>query len=657
VREVFVRLSTRRLIAASILGLGLITSATIAGRGLSGDREFDPVGRPDLEPILEPFTDDPYEAAQLGSDWLVSALCNWMQVDGQTFDCVTNQTRTCFGCHVQAETVLGLARSEERCYTLPITPCFQPGDESRIQFAARFVAGAQRKDCIRGTFSADCALAGIVPTVLDTLDGQPAEIGSIGHYEDCGSNAPPASIHPVIQSAHGGLNLAGYTRYVSPTYSGNLVALADWFVGRQDPSGTWVPDRLEAPVDQGASFCTGSATMVLNEARAFGTPGQVATYDAAIDQARIWTSSAIHVSTQDRTFAIITLLEAGAALDDPDLVLMRNELLALQQADGGWSERPGLASNPYATGQAVNALFEAGLTIEDGELCTGIGWLVTNQNLDGSWDLGTVGVETDSGRNSQFVATIWPVLALGNLRPFGADINVSSDVRATCEDQLVIPVQVTHAADTACGLFARDDDYEITVTNDSGDMVRVEPAVVTLGGGDTATLLVYWERNGALPPPGTASITTLQIESIGARDAGCPVFVDHELSVVVPTDVAPGPVDDSLRVALDVRDARDLVLEWAPLDEDVGPYEVVAAYRPRLTSGSERPTRTLLDSSPADVRADLGDDGVVLVGEASLGGPALSFYKVRGTSSCRWLPGPTCNYACGDPDRCDGSCP
>ncbi len=178
-----------------------------------------------------PAASNPHQAAQLGIDWLTRDLCAWMQTTGQGTDCATGRTDSCMGCHVQAETVLGLARSTARCYTLPSTPCQQPGDESPIQFAARFIAACQRKPCIIGPYNTTCTTTyGVIPVDLNTRDGQPPELGSIGHYPDCGSNAPPASIHPIIQSAHAGLNLAGYARYVSPAYASNLLALADWFL-------------------------------------------------------------------------------------------------------------------------------------------------------------------------------------------------------------------------------------------------------------------------------------------------------------------------------------------------------------------------------------------------------------------------------------------
>src|SRR5204862_2898062 len=135
-------------------------------------------------------------------------------------------------------------------------------------------------------------------------------------------------------------------------------------------------------------------------------------------RAMTWMAAQAPTSMQDETFGLLMSLEGGLARTDPFVQGLIASILAQQNADGGWSERAGLQSNAYATGQAMNALIEAGMPLDDVQICRGIAWLVVAQNADGSWDMGTAGVSTDSTRNSKFTATIWPVLALGSLNPW-----------------------------------------------------------------------------------------------------------------------------------------------------------------------------------------------------------------------------------------------
>src|SRR5687768_507988 len=82
---------------------------------------------------------DPFIAAQSAVDWLVPAVCSWMQSPAnQEVDCTTGQVETCLGCHVQGEATFALSRASSRCYATPATACALPGDESLFEFTTRF---------------------------------------------------------------------------------------------------------------------------------------------------------------------------------------------------------------------------------------------------------------------------------------------------------------------------------------------------------------------------------------------------------------------------------------------------------------------------------------------------------------------------------------
>jgi squalene cyclase len=62
------------------------------------------------------------------------------------------------------------------------------------------------------------------------------------------------------------------------------------------------------------------------------------------------------------------------------------QLLGEQRADGGWAQLPTLASDAYATGEALMALHDAGiLSTRDRAWKRGIEYLLRTQQADGTW--------------------------------------------------------------------------------------------------------------------------------------------------------------------------------------------------------------------------------------------------------------------------------
>jgi N-acyl-D-amino-acid deacylase len=111
--------------------------------------------------------------------------------------------------------------------------------------------------------------------------------------------------------------------------------------------------------------------------------------------------------------------------DNSRIAELTRLLLAQQRSDGGWAQTPELASDPYATGQAVTLLAEVS-NVETDELQLafrkGVDFLLKTQESDGSWHVVTrakpVQVYFDNGDphgKDQFIsmmATSWSVAAL-----------------------------------------------------------------------------------------------------------------------------------------------------------------------------------------------------------------------------------------------------
>jgi hypothetical protein len=60
---------------------------------------------------------------------------------------------------------------------------------------------------------------------------------------------------------------------------------------------------------------------------------------------------------------------------------------ARQNADGGWSQRKDMASDAWATGQALYALAHAGLTADEPVIRRAQAFLIRTQRADGSWPM------------------------------------------------------------------------------------------------------------------------------------------------------------------------------------------------------------------------------------------------------------------------------
>ena len=73
---------------------------------------------------------------------------------------------------------------------------------------------------------------------------------------------------------------------------------------------------------------------------------------------------------------------AGAPIKQRDARIQ--QLLALQQSDGGWSQKPHLAADAYATGQVLYALAELKVPAS-APIRKAIAFLVRTQHDDGTW--------------------------------------------------------------------------------------------------------------------------------------------------------------------------------------------------------------------------------------------------------------------------------
>ena len=180
---------------------------------------------------------------------------------------------------------------------------------------------------------------------------------------------------------------------VVPLYS--LIALAssatppDWttdamainVAAQQFADGRWHLGGIPRP-----PIMDGDITLTALAVRALKTYAPPARADMAarLDTAMAWLRSTPTVTADDRNMQLLGLAWGGA--DWKSLRKLADAILATQRADGGWSQRAELGSDPYATGQALFALSSAiGLAATDAAYQRGVNFLLSTQRADGSW--------------------------------------------------------------------------------------------------------------------------------------------------------------------------------------------------------------------------------------------------------------------------------
>ncbi len=158
-------------------------------------------------------------------------------------------------------------------------------------------------------------------------------------------------------------------------------ALARFLKNHQTPDGQWWGGAHRPPLESSDIQVTAASMRAI---QVYGPKARRAEYKKAVQLAAAWLMKAQPKTTDDRAFQLLGLRWAGA-----DRQIIRKDagaLLAEQRADGGWAQIPSLASDAFATGEALVALKEAGaLAVTDPAYRRGTQFLLNTQLEDGSW--------------------------------------------------------------------------------------------------------------------------------------------------------------------------------------------------------------------------------------------------------------------------------
>ena len=154
--------------------------------------------------------------------------------------------------------------------------------------------------------------------------------------------------------------------------------------GDQTDSGSWSAwtDTRPPIFTRSDDTMTAMATLALVPAAAAGD----ATAIVARDRGAKWLTE---TKTDDDPQSVAMRLVLWQRLGRPaeELEPLAKRMIERQNADGGWSQSADMASDAWATGQALYALAHAGLGADHPAVTRGRAFLVTSQRADGSWPM------------------------------------------------------------------------------------------------------------------------------------------------------------------------------------------------------------------------------------------------------------------------------
>jgi hypothetical protein len=195
-------------------------------------------------------------------------------------------------------------------------------------------------------------------------------------------------------------------------------AIAIYLKRRQAADGGWRIATQRPPIESSDFEATAVAVRAL---RVYAPQTKRAEYAKAIQRGARWLSQAPPDTNEDYVYRLLGLAWAGG--NQTAVRKAARELIALQRPDGGWAQLRTLASDAYATGQALTALAEAGgMPATDPVYQRGVQFLLRMQLEDGSWYVATRTLPVQPYFDSEFpherdqfisaAATNWATMAL-----------------------------------------------------------------------------------------------------------------------------------------------------------------------------------------------------------------------------------------------------
>lgn len=160
-------------------------------------------------------------------------------------------------------------------------------------------------------------------------------------------------------------------------------SLVHHIAAMQRTEGDW-PNygAVRPPLEDGGFSHTAKGIRAL---RLYAIPGRQAEFDDRVARAAAWLEKAEPLTAEDRTMQILGIAWAGRKVPANRV----QQLVSRQCSDGGWGQTDNLASDAYATGEALWALHESGMPASDAVYRRGVDYLLRTQQDDGTWHVAT----------------------------------------------------------------------------------------------------------------------------------------------------------------------------------------------------------------------------------------------------------------------------
>jgi len=172
---------------------------------------------------------------------------------------------------------------------------------------------------------------------------------------------------------------SGMNRVPADQYTDSVVRFLKM---TQTPEGNWPAFQSRRPPMSSGVFQ--SAAMSVYSIRHYGRAEDKADTARVLARAAAWLEANPAAGTQDQAFRLMGLAWSGAS--PASISAAAKELAANQRADGGWSQFATMASDAYATGEALYALNAAGnMPTTNPVYRNGVKYLLRTQAADGSW--------------------------------------------------------------------------------------------------------------------------------------------------------------------------------------------------------------------------------------------------------------------------------
>jgi len=150
---------------------------------------------------------------------------------------------------------------------------------------------------------------------------------------------------------------------------------------QQRRDGRWYGGGIPRPPIEDGDFTR--TALAIRALTSYAPPGRSPEMQERVRRATVFLRGAKPITAEDRAFRLL-----GLAWGSADSAVRRDaakEMVALQQADGGWSQRAELATDAYATGLTLYALKESGSDVPASVGERASQYLRSTQRADGSW--------------------------------------------------------------------------------------------------------------------------------------------------------------------------------------------------------------------------------------------------------------------------------